>query len=235
MRTDKTNQFHFEEGEILNFDKPINMSSFRLVSKVRGITGCKKVGHAGTLDPLASGVLLVCTGKSTKRVSELMDFEKVYEGEIELGKQTETDDAEGKVIASAEVPELPLNLIESGLQLFRGDIEQIPPVYSAIRIQGKRAYKLARQGKAVAPPVRQVTVFDLTILCWQSPILKIRIRCSKGTYIRSLARDIGNHLGTYGYLKNLRRISIGPYHVDNALQLEDFKKLVIGHENLSIA
>lgn len=229
------NPFFFEEGEILNFDKPLNMTSFKLVSHVRRLTKCRKVGHAGTLDPLATGVLLVCTGKFTKRIHELMNLEKVYVGEIELGKQTETDDAEGNIIATNPVPKFEYETIETILDQFIGDIQQIPPVFSAIRIHGKRAYKLARQGKVVDLPPRIVTIHEIELCRWEHPLLKIRVRCAKGTYIRSLARDIGSHLKTGGYLKSLRRISVGPYHVENALQLDTFRKMMVDYADISVA
>ena len=200
---------------------------------IRRWTGCKKVGHAGTLDPMATGVLVVCTGKSTKQVSSLMGLEKVYEGVIELGKATDTDDLEGRVISEKEVPDLSVSDIEAVLNQYRGQIDQVPPRYSALKKNGKRLYQLARQGIHVEIQPRKVMIYDLTLLDWQFPCLYIRVRCGKGTYIRALARDIGQQLGTGGYLKQLRRIRIGQFHVDKAWSLDQFKTLITEDESIS--
>ncbi|MFC1569516.1 tRNA pseudouridine(55) synthase TruB [bacterium] len=214
-------------------DKPTAMTSFRVVKEIRQCTGCKKVGHAGTLDPMATGVLLVCTGKSTKQVSSLMGMEKVYEGVIELGKVTDTDDAEGKILSESEVPYLAQTDIEVLLKNYCGEIDQVPPQFSALKKNGTRLYKLARQGIKVKLEPRKVMVYDIQLMTWQSPYIHLHVRCGKGTYIRSLARDIGANIGSGGYLKALRRIRIGPYHVDEAWQLDQFKSMIVNNENIS--
>jgi len=216
--------FDFENGEILNIDKPAGLTSFGVVKRIRQWTGCRKVGHAGTLDPLATGVLLVCTGRATKRVSELMGLEKEYDGTVELGKTTETDDAEGKIIRECRVYPFSTDEIESVLRIFVGSIDQIPPMYSALKQNGRRLYQLARKGKIVPREPRKVEVHEITLLEYKRPLLRIRVRCSKGTYIRALARDIGEQLGSGGYLKNLRRTRVGPYNVDEGYSLEKLQE-----------
>ncbi len=223
----------FECGEIINIDKPVGMTSFQVVKMIRRWTGCKKVGHAGTLDPMATGVLLVCTGKSTKQVPSLMGMEKVYEGTIQLGRVTDTDDAEGKILSRSDVPGFSMSEIENILKDYCGEIDQVPPQYSALKRNGKRLYKLARQGIQVKLQPRKVTVHEIRLLSWASPFIRIRVRCGKGTYIRSIARDIGVQLKTGGYLSALRRIRIGSFHVDKAYQLDQFKSMVMDHADIS--
>lgn len=227
--------FDFKTGEILNIDKPSGMTSFGVVERIRRWSGCRKVGHAGTLDPLATGVLLICTGLATKRVAELMELEKVYEGTIELGKTTETDDAEGRVLRQFPVPSFSEEQIISIMKRFEGEIEQIPPMYSAIKKNGRRLYQMARRGEVVSREPRKVCVHELTFLEWRKPFLRIRVRCSKGTYIRALARDVGEHLATGGYLRTLRRVRIGPYSVEESYSLETLRNLLLKkYEHLSI-
>lgn len=219
----------FENGQILNVDKPEGMTSFGVVRKVRAWTGCRKVGHAGTLDPMATGVLLVCTGKATKRVETLMGLEKVYEGTVTLGRTTDTDDAEGEIIAEQEVPPLSQDTLMGVLRKFRGEILQTPPMFSALKQDGKRLYKLARKGITVERPSRRVRVEELILLDWKQPNLTLRVRCSKGTYIRSLARDIGNALGTGGTLTALRRMRVGSYRVEDAYAFNSLETLIREH------
>lgn len=184
------------------------------------------MGHAGTLDPMATGVLIICTGKSTKQVPGLMALEKVYEGTIELGKTMDTDDAEGSVLTRREVPAFSQSDIENALKQYCGEIDQVPPQFSALKKNGRRLYQLARQGIYSELKPRKVVIYNMTLLAWKSPFIEIRVRCGKGTYIRSLARDIGNDLGTGGYLTELRRVSVGSYHVDQALPLDQFKLMI---------
>ena len=218
--------FNFDNGEILNIDKPVGLTSFRIVKKIRHWTNCKKVGHAGTLDPMASGVLLVCTGHATKQVSRLMIMEKEYLGVIELGKVTDTDDIEGKVIEQNQVPSFSKKDMLSILKSFTGEIDQIPPMYSAIRKNGQRLYKLARRGEIVPRESRKVRIYRIELLYWRNPFLNIRVNCSKGTYIRALARDIGEKLKTGGTLKALQRTRIGPYLLEDACTMEHFKEIL---------
>jgi tRNA pseudouridine55 synthase len=229
-------EIDFEAGAVLAIDKPANITSFGVVRRIRRWTGCRKVGHAGTLDPMATGLLLVCTGPATKRVSELMDLEKEYEGTVELGITTDTDDAEGKVTERSEVVAFSREDVLSILQEFQGVIDQIPPMYSAIKINGRRLYRLARRGKVVPREPRKVTIHEITLLDWTSPLLSLRVRCSKGTYIRALARDIGGRCGTGGTLKTLRRTRLGPHRADDAYTLDTLREwLVVQHdERISI-
>ncbi len=202
------------------------MTSFSVVAKVRTWTHCKKVGHAGTLDPFATGVLLVCTGKATKRVSEFMELEKEYEGVIELGKTTETDDREGKILQQQDVPVFSIKDIQSVLKKFIGEIEQVPPMYSALKKNGVRLYKLARKGKVVYREPRKVKIHEITLLKWDRPFLEIRVKCSRGTYVRALARDIGKELRVGGYLKELCRTRIGTYSIKDSYTLTTFREFL---------
>jgi tRNA pseudouridine55 synthase len=225
--------FNFEAGEILNIDKPARMTSFGVIERIRKWTQCRKIGHAGTLDPLATGVLLVCTGLATKRVSELVDLEKEYEGIVELGKITETDDAEGRILKQNRVPRFSTDELMTVLTRFTGEIKQVPPMYSAIKKNGRRLYKLARRGEVIPRDARNVRVYEMTLLEWQSPCLRVRVRCSKGTYIRALARDIGEQLGTGGYLKTLRRTRVGPYRVEEGYSVDMLRELLLAeHESI---
>ncbi len=214
--------FEFETGVILNVNKPESWSSFDVVKKIRNIIHIKKVGHAGTLDPFATGVLLVCTGKATKRVPELVELDKEYEAKIELGKNTDTFDRTGKVVGENEITHVTLKKIQEALGAFRGEISQIPPMYSAIKVDGQRLYKLARKGVTVERKARPVTIYELELLGFDSPFLSVRVCCSKGTYIRSLAYDIGQVLNTGAHLAELVRTRIGPYRVEDAVELSRF-------------
>jgi len=209
----------------LNINKPAGWSSFDVVKKIRNISHIKKVGHAGTLDPFATGVLLVALGGATKKITSMMDLEKEYLGEIELGKSTDTLDITGQVIETWPTRHICAEEVNRVCQQFVGEIEQVPPQYSAIQINGVRAYHLARSGENVALTPRKVTIYSLDILTFENPFIKIRVRCSKGTYIRALARDIGKMLGTGGYLKSLVRTRIGGYQIENSISVLDFEKL----------
>ncbi len=215
--------FNFAEGEILNIYKPAGITSFRVVHVIRNLVGVKKVGHAGTLDPFADGVLLVCTGKATKKVSQLMNLQKEYIGNIKLGIETDTDDRTGKIINSHSVPELTLQEIEKNCQQFIGEIPQIPPMYSAKKIGGKRLYKIARQGQVVERRPAIVTIHSIDILDFHLPEITMKVTCSKGTYIRSLARDIGIQIGCGAYLHGLTRTKIGEHRIEDSITLERFK------------
>lgn len=214
----------FEAGAIIPVDKPAGLTSFTVVRLIRKWTGCKKVGHAGTLDPFATGLLLICTGKATKRSAELMLFEKTYEATITLGQKTTTDDPEGEIVATRPVPIFPETEICECLNTFTGVIEQVPPIFSALKKDGKPLYRYARKGVPVTLEPRKVQIHEIELLGWQLPDLSIRVRCGKGTYIRALARDVGERLGTGGSLKSLRRTQIGPYRVDDAVTLDMFRQ-----------
>jgi len=217
---------------LLVVDKPVGLSSMDVVRRVRRAAGNCKTGHAGTLDPLASGVLVCCLGKATKAVDQLMGMTKGYEATIDLTAFTTTDDAEGErepMDISAPPPPEAVRGVLNGLT---GQIEQTPPAYSAIKVGGQRAYKLARAGRDVAMPPRTVRIDAIEIERYDWPELAVTVTCGKGTYIRSLARQIGEGLGTGGYLSALRRTAIGPYTIDQAVQFDQLPQPMTGDDLL---
>lgn len=216
--------FDFEAGAILNFHKPPGHSSFWLVKQIRSQIRTK-VGHAGTLDPFAEGVLLICTGRATRQVEQLMNLTKEYIGEVELGTSTDTDDPTGKIIAQATVPALTHEELQAVCQSFVGTIYQLPPLFSAKQVQGRRLYKLARQGVAIERTPKLVHIETIELLHHEHNTLTIRVICSRGTYVRALARDIGQRIGCGAYLKTLIRTRIGDYTIDQALNWPQFLKL----------
>ncbi len=210
---------------ILNIFKPPGFTSFDVIRTLRK-TGIKtKAGHAGSLDPFATGVLLVCLGDSTKKISELMEQKKEYEGLMTFGIITDTYDIDGKIKEIKAVKRYSLSLLEEVFSEFRGNIKQIPPMYSAVKYSGIPLYKIARMGKEVERKPRNVEIYSLKILQYESPFLTFRAVCSKGTYIRALAYDIGNKLGCGSYLKSLTRTKVGNYSVQDSLFLGDIAKL----------
>ena len=206
---------------VLNIRKPLGWSSFDVVRWVKKRCPKTKVGHAGTLDPFAEGVLLVCTGKETKKVSELMAQEKEYETKIQLGVGTDSLDVTGKIVKQIMVPDISIEQLEKTCEQYTGEIEQIPPLYSALKVNGKRAYKLARAGEEIEMPARKVYISRIVIREFKENILSLKIVCSKGTYIRSLARDFADSLDTVGYLKSLVRTRVGEYTLSASLKLGD--------------
>lgn len=207
---------------VLNIDKESGMSSHDVVNRVRRACQTRRVGHAGTLDPLATGVLLVCVGRATRLVEYLVGQTKVYEGTVRLGEATNTYDAEGEIVAKRPLPtNLTPSTLHTSLDPFRGEILQKPPMYSAIKKDGQPLYKLARQGKTVDIPARQVTIYALDVLQVALPDVQVRITCSSGTYIRSLAHDWGQALGCGGHLVQLQRTHIGEFAVTDSLKLAD--------------
>jgi len=218
-----------QKGEILCFDKPYGWTSFDLVSKVRGIFKHRlkisklKVGHAGTLDPLATGVLIICTGKATKNIDALQAHDKEYVATLKLGATTPSFDKETEEDATYPTEHITREQIESVLQQFVGTIEQIPPTFSAVKVNGKRAYKMARKGEEVVLKPKILTIDEIELLSCNLPSqIVIRVVCSKGTYIRALARDIGLALHTGAYLTDLCRTRIGIYQLQNCLHISDF-------------
>ena len=204
--------------EIIFVDKPSGMSSFGAVARVRRLLSEReghkvKVGHTGTLDPFATGLLILLAGKATKKAPELTKLDKVYEATIRLGATSSTGDPEGEITIANEKPEISRKKIIETLAQFVGEIEQTPPAFSAIKINGQRAYKLARAGKTVDMPKRKVTIYELELLEYASPYLKIRTHVSSGTYIRTLAEDIGEALGCGAYTTELRRTKIANYDI----------------------
>lgn len=212
--------------QVILVDKPAGISSFGVVARVRRYltnhAGHKvKVGHCGTLDPFATGLLILVSGKFTKRAGEFSGLDKTYQATICLGAESTTGDPEGEI---AEVSDtMPaIEQVEDVLNKFVGEIEQTPPVYSAIKINGQRAYRLARSGQAVDMPTRRVKIYDIKLVNYNYPYLTIEAKVSSGTYIRSLAIDIGKELGVGAYTVRLRRLSVGDYSVDDAHGLDDF-------------
>lgn len=217
----------FIAGEILYFDKPLKWTSFDLVNKFR-YKLCRKlrvrkikVGHAGTLDPLATGVIIICTGKATKRIDEFQYQTKEYIATLKLGETTPSFDLEGEVDAVYPTEHITQELVEEVLKSFVGTIQQIPPVYSACKVDGKRAYELARKGKEVDLKSKTLVIDEMELLTYDMPVIKIRVVCSKGTYIRALARDIGKALDSGAHLIGLRRTRVGDVTVDKCLSPED--------------
>jgi len=208
---------------VLNLDKPVGLTSQQAVSRVKKILKVKKAGHAGTLDPMATGVLLVCIGEATKISSLLMDMPKTYEAELRLGQSTDTFDAEGEITGQCETEEFSPDEIDSALEVFRGVILQTPPMYSAIKMDGRPLYELAREGKTVERKVREVTIHDIERTGYEHPRLSIRVVCSKGTYIRTLAVDIAERLGTLAHLSALRRTRTGDFRVEDATILDSLQ------------
>jgi len=210
-----------DEGRVLLINKPITWTSFDVVNKLRFKLKIKKIGHAGTLDPLATGLLIICVGKMTKQIESFMGMEKEYTGTFVLGQTTPSYDLETEVSERKEISNVTPEAIALAVKSLTGKINQLPPAHSAIKIGGKRAYKFARKGKEVTLQPREVEVKEFEITSLQLPELHFRIVCSKGTYIRSLARDIGEALGVGAYLSQLCRTRIGSYQLENALSIDD--------------
>lgn len=207
-------------------DKPSGLTSHDVVAIVRRATGERRVGHAGTLDPLAAGLLIVLVGRAeTAKQSEFLMLDKSYRMEVTLGATSTTDDAEGEITLRATPPVVDLATMQAALQQFVGEIDQRPPLHSAIHIRGQRAYQLARQQQLQPSdlPLRRVTIARITLVSWQSPLLTLEVDCSHGTYMRSLARDLGAALGVGGYTTGLRRTRIGPFHVAEAISVAQLK------------
>lgn len=209
-----------DAGEVLLIDKPYKWTSFDVVKKVRYTKKLKKVGHAGTLDPLATGLLILCTGKMTKQIDSYQGMEKEYTGTLHLGKTTPSIDLETEVDKEYDISHINAALLHQTTQQFKGTIQQIPPIYSAVLVDGERLYKKARRGESVEIQPREVSisVFELTRI--QLPEVDFRVVCSKGTYIRSLVRDFGEALGAGAYMSALRRTRIGSFSVENALTID---------------
>lgn len=207
---------------VININKPMDWTSFDVVRKVKYTTRIKKVGHAGTLDPFATGVLIVLTGKNTKRQNEFMDMPKTYEAKIMLGQQTDTGDRTGEVVESQEIPALTEENVLAVLSGFIGDIDQIPPMYSAKKVNGKTLYKLARKGQTVERNPSRITIYAIDLLSLEADSMNLRVHCGRGTYIRVLAEDIGKALGTVAHVEELSRTAIGDYRIEDALSIPEF-------------
>jgi len=205
---------------ILNINKPPNMSSYDVVRVVKRLLPGVKAGHAGTLDPFAEGVLLILLGKATKRMSELLRLRKRYEAVLQLGWATTTGDPTGIPTESVPVPHLTKDQLDQVARCFKGEILQVPPSYSAKKVAGKPAYRLARRGQPVNLPPVKISIYELKLTALDNCRVQLEVECSSGTYIRRLGEDIAKALGTYGYLTSLRRTAIGDYRVDQSLMLE---------------
>lgn len=224
MITKKTNdlsRIDFREGEVILIDKPAGWSSFKVIRKIRNAIEVKKVGHAGTLDPMATGLLIVATGKKTKSINEYQALEKTYIGTITLGKTSPSMDLETEIISEKPFDHIFKEDIYKVRDEFVGTIKQIPPMYSAVKYKGKSLYHLARKGKEVERLEREVTVYNFIITKIDLPNIDFEITCSKGTYIRAIANDFGEKLGCGGLLSSLRRTKIGSYSVDDALTIDE--------------
>jgi tRNA pseudouridine55 synthase len=216
--------YPYEEGKVLLINKPLYWTSFDAVRKIRNLTKTKKVGHAGTLDPLATGLLIVCTGKFTKKINEYMAQEKEYTGTITLGATTPTYDLESEPVEMKPFIHLTEEDLVAATNAFTGAILQVPPIHSAIKKEGKRVYELARKGVDVKLEPRPVTIHAFEIVKLELPLVHFRVVCSTGTYIRSLAHDYGAALGCGGYLSSLCRTRIGNFMLQDALTIEQLEE-----------
>jgi tRNA pseudouridine55 synthase len=210
-----------DEGRVLLVNKPFSWTSFDVVNKLRNKLKIKKIGHAGTLDPLATGLLIICTGKMTKQIETFMGLEKEYTGIFVIGQTTPSHDLETEVSEPKDISGVTTEMITEVVKSLTGNISQLPPMHSAIKVGGKRAYKFARKGKEVELKPREVEVKEFEITSTQLPELHFRIVCSKGTYIRSLARDLGEGIGAGAYLSQLCRTRIGSYKLEDALTIDE--------------
>ena len=224
--------FDFQKGELILIDKPYQWTSFDVVKSIKGqarrITGIKriKVGHAGTLDPLATGLLIICTGKMTKQIESFQAQEKEYTGTIYLGATTPCFDLEQEIDHRFDISDITAEEVRKTTQQFLGEIEQTPPIFSAIKIDGKRAYEYARNDEEVKIKSKKISIHEFELTRIELPEIDFRIRCSKGTYIRSIARDFGLALNNGAHLTALRRTKIGDFKVENAMSPAEFKELV---------
>jgi tRNA pseudouridine55 synthase len=211
---------------VLIIDKPAGPTSFDVVRQVRSLLRVKKVGHTGTLDPMATGVLPICLGEATKVAGFITEGDKAYDATVRLGVETDTQDAEGKVLSEKPVPPLNAAMLEAALAGFRGTFDQVPPMYSAVKVAGKRLYELARAGEEVERASRRVTVYELTLRDFNATRLQLSVRCSKGFFVRTLAYDLGRALGCGAHLEFLRRTASGPFTLAQALPLAEVQTLL---------
>jgi len=226
MQQNHTENNPFAEGQALLIDKPLDWTSFDVVRKLRGMVKIKKVGHAGTLDPLATGLLIVCTGKYTKRINEYMAQEKEYTGSITLGATTPTFDLESEPENFRDTSFVTPELLQQAVSRLTGPIQQVPPIHSAIKKEGKRVYELARKGREVKLDPRPVMIHAFDVTDFRLPVVQFRVVCSTGTYIRSLANDLGALLGCGGYLSSLCRTRIGNFRLEQAMTMEEAGKYI---------
>ncbi len=210
---------------ILLLDKPLGLTSNDALQRVKRLYKAAKAGHTGSLDPLATGVLPICLGEATKASAFLLDADKRYRVICKMGETTATQDAEGEVLLSRPVGDYSVADLEAVLSRFRGAQEQVPPMYSAVKHEGQRLYKLARQGIEVERKARSIVIHELTLLSWEKPFLEIDVHCSKGTYVRTLAEDLGEVLGCGAHVTGLRRTGVGPYGAEGLVTMEQLQEL----------
>jgi len=216
----------FEEGQVFLINKPLNWTSFDVVRKIRSLIRIKKVGHAGTLDPLATGLLILCTGKFTKRINEYMAQEKEYTGSFTLGAITPTFDLESEPHQHLDYSHINEAAIKDATKKFLGDIQQVPPMHSAIKVGGQPVYKLARKGESIELASRKVSIIEFEITSINLPNVEFRVVCSTGTYIRSLANDFGQALGVGAYLSSLCRTRIGSFLLKDAMGIKEAEEWI---------
>lgn len=232
-------KFHFEEGELLLIDKPIGWTSFDVVNSIRSTIKRTynikkiKVGHAGTLDPLATGLLIVCTGKFTKQIDSFQGLDKVYTGSMVIGKTTPSFDRETEVDSTFDIVHISKDILLETATKFTGDIEQTPPVFSAVKVDGKRAFEYARSNNDVKLKSRNITISKFKLLSFDLPEIDFEVECSKGTYIRSLVSDFGKEMNNGAYMSSLRRTAIGNYSVSDALSVEEIKNAIVSQVDKS--
>ena len=211
----------YNNGQTLLVDKDLDWTSFDVVKKIKNIIKCKKVGHAGTLDPLATGLLIICTGKNTKKINDIQNQDKVYTGEFILGKSTPSHDLETEFNSQKDIKNITSNRIEEVSKRFVGEQLQRPPKFSAVKVNGKRAYEYARDNEEVKIKEKNINIYEFKIMEYNLPNISFKISCTKGTYIRSIARDFGEKLGCGAVLSKLRRTEIGNYNVEDAFKVND--------------
>lgn len=211
----------YNNGQTLLVDKDLDWTSFDVVKKIKNIIKCKKVGHAGTLDPLATGLLIICTGKNTKKINDIQNQDKVYTGEFILGKSTPSHDLETEFNSQKDIKNITNDRIEEVSKRFVGEQLQRPPKFSAVKVNGKRAYEYARDNEEVKIKEKEINIYKFKITEYNLPNISFKISCTKGTYIRSIARDFGEMLGCGAVLSKLRRTEIGNYNVEDAFKVND--------------
>lgn len=211
----------YNNGQTLLVDKDLDWTSFDVVKKIKNIIKCKKVGHAGTLDPLATGLLIICTGKNTKKINDIQNQDKVYTGEFILGKSTPSHDLETEFNSQKDIKNITSDRIEEVSKRFVGEQLQRPPKFSAVKVNGKRAYEYARDNEEVKIKEKKINIYEFKITEFNLPNISFKISCTKGTYIRSIARDFGEKLGCGAVLSKLRRTEIGNYNVGDAFKVND--------------
>ena len=216
----------YNEGKTILIDKSLDWTSFDVIKKLKFLIKCKKIGHAGTLDPLATGLLIICTGKNTKKINDIQNLSKTYTGNFTIGSTTPSHDLETEINMTKSIENISKKMIENVAQTFLGVQLQKPPKFSAVKVKGERAYKLARENKKFILKEKEIEITKFQIVDIKSSVISFEIKCSKGTYIRSIARDFGNKLGCGAYLSKLRRTKIGDFDVNNAYTIDDMVNII---------